>query len=81
MTGGAALMLLGFGLSQLHIPLSKAEADALFEACSECKSPPTYRNIDPNATIPIFASGIPILLSGIIMKAFNKKSYEQETKQ
>ena len=65
---GIVLVVIGFTLSVIHIPLSKEEAQALFDACMECNEPPTYRNLDPNITLPIFFSGFPVIASGLIIR-------------
>ncbi|TLY03956.1 MAG: hypothetical protein E6K92_04075 [Thaumarchaeota archaeon] len=78
---GAALLVIGFGLTQLNIPLSESEANALFDKCIECKSPPTYRNIDPNVTFSLLVAGIPVLSTGLILKLLHKNTQVQETKQ
>ncbi|HEU4985283.1 MAG TPA: hypothetical protein VFT58_06545 [Nitrososphaera sp.] len=69
-----AAILLGVGLSQLHIPLSKEESDAFFKACIECKSPPTYRNIDPEIVNVLLIVGIVAISAGGILTALHKNN-------
>lgn len=75
---GTILIGLGFVLSQVHIPLSQSEANSIFDKCSECKVPPTYQNVDPNITISIIVSGIPVLLAGIVLKTLLKKKSQDD---
>ena len=81
MAAGAALLVIGFGLTQVNIPLSESEANALFDKCIECKSPPTHRNIDPNVTLSLLVAGIPVISAGLILKLLHKNTHVQETKQ
>lgn len=65
---GIAIILTGFGLTQLHIPLSKEEAQDLFQRCIECKEPPTYRTLDSTFTEGLFFAGFPVVVLGIIFR-------------
>jgi hypothetical protein len=65
---GIAVILTGFGLTQLHIPLSKEESQVLFQHCIECKEPPTYRTLDSNVTEGLFFAGFPIVALGLILR-------------
>ena len=65
---GVCLIAIGLVMSQLRIPLTKEESDALFKNCIECKAPPTYRNIDPNIYYATIFVGIPITCSSAIIR-------------
>ncbi|MGI0074137.1 MAG: hypothetical protein ACREA3_10045 [Nitrosotalea sp.] len=65
---GVAVILIGFGLTQLRIPLSKEESQILFQNCIECKEPPTYRTLDPTITEGLFFAGFPIIALGLIFR-------------
>jgi hypothetical protein len=74
---GAAAILLGLGLSQLHIPLSKSESEAIFYACSLCKTPPTFKTLDPNLTYSLWAAGISTIVAGAIFVALHQPRSEK----
>ena len=65
---GIAIILTGFGLTQLHIPLSKEESQDLFQRCIECKYPPTYRTLDSTLTEGMFFAGFPVVALGLIFR-------------
>lgn len=74
---GAATILLSLGLSQIHIPLSKAESDAIFNSCIECQSPPTYRTVDPNLVYSLLAVGIATVAAGAVSAALHTPRSEK----
>jgi len=65
---GIAIILTGFGLTQLHIPLSKEESENLFKNCIECKYPPTYRTLDSTFAEGMFFAGFPVVALGLIFR-------------
>ena len=65
---GNALIAIGLIMSQIRIPLTKTESESLFKNCADCKTPPTYRNIDPNISYAIIFTGIPITCAAAVVR-------------
>ncbi|MCI4432947.1 MAG: hypothetical protein JHC41_05035 [Nitrosopumilus sp.] len=65
---GIVITLAGFTLTQLHIPLTKEESQALFQNCMECKEPTTYRTLDYNVILGMFFAGLPMIGVGLSIR-------------
>jgi hypothetical protein len=65
---GIVLIAIGLAVFIIKIPLTTEESNALLKGCADCKSAPTYRNIDPNIAYTMIFVGIPMICVGAVIR-------------
>lgn len=65
---GIVLIAIGLSVFTIKIPLTAEESNALLNGCADCKSAPTYRNIDPTIAYAMIFVGIPMVCAGAVIR-------------